>query len=131
MILELDRLLGALRKSWSQETAFDANDWLPENPARGQCVVSALVVQDYLGGDLQRFEVQGNGFFETHYVNLLDGVVIDTTASQYSALSVTLTPTPTDLKGFASIREKRLADNSTRERYELLGKRVASSLGHR
>lgn len=78
---------------------------------------------------MQRFEVKGEDFAETHYTNLLSGVIIDTTASQYDGLSVKLTPTPTNLKGFASVREKRLADNATRTRYELLSKRVASVLG--
>src|SRR5882757_7942847 len=93
-----ESLIIVLRQSWSAETAFNASDWSPENPARGQCVISALVVQDYLGGDLQRFEVQGDDFAETHYTNLLNGVVIDTTASQYDDLNVSLTPTPTNLK---------------------------------
>ncbi len=81
--------------------------------------------------DLQRFEVQSDDFSETHYANLLNGVVIDTTISQYNDLSVRLTPTPTKLKGFASVREKRLADDATRERYDLLSKRVAFNLEHK
>jgi hypothetical protein len=123
-----ESLIIVLQQSWSAETAFDASDWSPENPARGQCVVSALVMQDYMGGDLQRFEVRGDDFAETHYTNLLNSVVIDTTASQYNDLNVSLTPRPTNLKGFASVREKRLADDATRRRYELLSERVASIL---
>lgn len=124
----MDEIIFALRRSWAADTAFDASDWSAENPARGQCVVTALVVQDYLGGDLQRYEVAGD-FAETHYTNVLSGgAILDVTASQYEGRKVHLTPTPTNLKGFSSIREKRLADSSTRMRYEILKARVAKEL---
>lgn len=126
--LTLDELIVALRQSWQPDTAFDVSDWSKENPARGQCVVSALVVQDYLGGDLQRYEVSG-AYDETHYVNKINGVIIDTTASQYDGLWVTLEPAEANLKGFSSLREKRLADKSTRARYERLKCRVQAILG--
>lgn len=128
MKIYVDELVAALHASWAADTAFDASDWSPDNPARGHCVVSALVVQDYLGGDLQRYEVEGE-VRETHYVNMLNhGAILDATGSQYDGLKVHLTPTATDLKGFASIREKRLADESTRRRYEMLKTRVQSVL---
>jgi hypothetical protein len=42
-------LLAVIRASWSAETT---DDWHPDDPARHQCGVSALVVQDYLGGQV-------------------------------------------------------------------------------
>lgn len=125
---DIQAITHALRASWSADTAFDSNDWSPDNPARGQCVVSSLVVQDYLGGDLLRYSVDEGSLHETHYVNVLEsGTVIDTTASQY-ANPVTMRRRPIELKGFASIREKRLADESTRRRYEILKRRVERTL---
>jgi hypothetical protein len=62
--LELQR---ALRDSWSRHTSSDPEGWSPENPAWGQCAVTALVIQRYLGGDLLRTAVDGR----THYWNLL------------------------------------------------------------
>ncbi len=44
-----ETLLAAVRLSWSAETT---DEWHPEDPARHQCGVSALVIQDYLGGQL-------------------------------------------------------------------------------
>lgn len=129
MELTLEKLAAVLRKSWAADTAFDADDWSKANPARGQCVVSSLVVQDYFGGDLQRYEVRDEGINETHYANLLDGgVVFDTTASQYGGLAVRLTPTPVKLEGFASAREKCLGGGDTRERYGRLKRRVEGLL---
>lgn len=126
--VEIERLIRTLRYVWQADTAFDASDWSKENPARGHCVVTALVVQEYLGGDLQRYEVSGD-VSETHYANVLPGgAIFDVTASQYDGRKVVLAPTSTNLKGFRSIREKRLADTSTRRRYELLKSRVAREL---
>lgn len=43
----------AIRASWSERTCdpVDLPDWSPENAARGQCGVTALVVQDLMGGE--------------------------------------------------------------------------------
>jgi hypothetical protein len=42
----------ALRASWSMETSDDPEQWSPENPALGQCAVSALVIREIYGGDI-------------------------------------------------------------------------------
>ncbi len=124
----IEELVKALQNSWSGETSFDATAWNENNPARGQCVVSSLVVQKYLGGDLLRYRVTGDGFKETHYCNvLIDGTVLDTTATQYKE-PVTFEVVPVNLKGFDTVREKRLAEDETRSRYEVLLHRVESRL---
>lgn len=128
-IPSLGELTAALHKAWSAETSVWDNDWPPGNPARGQCDVSSLVVQDYYGGDLIRFAVRGKGIHENHYCNLLDdGTLLDTTRSQYIA-PMTLKEYPVVLGKYASVREKRLADEETRTRYELLKRRVSEVLG--
>lgn len=121
----LDQLIAALWRAWTAETSYDSAEWSADNPARGQCVVSALIVQDYFGGELVRFAVSGNGISEMHYANLLDGdVLFDVTRSQYQDVEVIFTPKPVDLKGHATIRHKRLTDPETRRRYELLRSRI-------
>lgn len=121
---ELKEIVKALEVSWARDTAFDNNDWSPENPARGHCVVSCLIVQDYFGGELLGYSVEGPDIRETHFVNQLeDGTVIDTTRSQYTD-TVQMTLKSVRLEGFESIREKRLGDDDTRRRYELLKGRV-------
>lgn len=44
----------ALRKSWCKETCYPPlrEKWAPEKPEIGQCAVTALVVQDYFGGEI-------------------------------------------------------------------------------
>jgi hypothetical protein len=43
-----ERLLAALHQAWSPASS---RHWRPDNPALGQCDVTALVVQDWLGGE--------------------------------------------------------------------------------
>ena len=122
----IEQLTGALHQAWGPDTCFDAAEWNPGNPARGQCVASSLVVQEYLGGELLRYEVNLGTNKEMHYCNILpDGTLLDTTGTQYKE-PITLTVLPVDLKGHASVRKKRLADPATRQRYERLGARVAA-----
>lgn len=127
----IEALVKALQNSWSADTCFDASEWSAANPALGQCVASSLVVQEYLGGELQRYRVTGASITDTHYCNVLaDGTVLDTTASQYQQ-PMTFEVTPIELKGFASVREKRLSEDETRSRYELLLSRVEQQLNKR
>jgi hypothetical protein len=53
----------AVRTSWGADTCdpVDRADWHPGNPARGQCGVTALVLNDLLGGDLVLGEVHVAG----------------------------------------------------------------------
>ena len=120
----LQEITSALQKSWSADTAFDPLDWSMKNKARGQCVVSSLVVQDYFGGELIKYEVNEGSLHETHYMNKLDnGTVIDTTQSQYTK-PVNLRQAHANCGNFKSLREKRLADPSTASRYAILKQRV-------
>ncbi len=126
---DIQSIVQALQASWSADTDYEATHFDPTNPARGQCVVSSLVVQGLLGGELIRYHVSGAGYHEKHYANLLpNGSVLDTTFRQYQGAPVTLKIDPPVLKGHASMRAKWLSDAETRERYELLMKSVRSRL---
>lgn len=65
---------------WSADTSA-ADDWSPDNPAKGQCAVTALVLQDRLGGVLLRAVNEG----VSHYWNRLpDGFEVDMTRDQFT-----------------------------------------------
>jgi hypothetical protein len=86
-ISDLER---ALRASWSERTCdpVDLETWSADNPALGQCGVSAAVIQDYLGGELLVAEVSNaDGSRQgVHYWNLLpDGGELDLTREQFRA----------------------------------------------
>ncbi len=85
--LTLAGVEGAIRASWSLQTCdpADAPLWTPEEPSRGQCAVTALVVHDLLGGELLEAEVQHadgspQGY---HYWNRFAGVDVDLTRRQF------------------------------------------------
>lgn len=127
--LSLRLFVAALKKAWNSETSFVPDKWTSDNPARGQCLVSALVTQDYFGGDLRRYRVKGKNLSEIHYCNVLDdGTIVDTTGSQYTS-AVTLTIDPIKLDNYASSRDKGLSDDKIRGQYEVLKSRVEVLLG--
>lgn len=85
MPASIEDLGRALECSWSKQTSADPDVWSADNPAWGQCAVTALVVQDYFGGDLLRVQASGPGFPSWgHYWNRLpSGLVVDFTQRQF------------------------------------------------
>jgi hypothetical protein len=77
----------AMRAGWGVDTCdpADVADWRPDNPARGQCGVTALVLHDLFGGDLMLGEVRVAGEQTgVHYWNRFgDGLEIDLTRNQF------------------------------------------------
>lgn len=75
----------AIRDAWSLDTAEEDDGWTPDNPSRGQCDVTALVVQDLLGGDILGADVFLDGErIEGHMWNrLVSGVDVDLTRDQF------------------------------------------------
>jgi hypothetical protein len=78
----------AIRAAWSIDTCdpVDVADWTPNNPARGQCGVTALTLHDLFGGDLLLAEVHhADGTRQgVHYWNRLpNGLEIDLTRTQF------------------------------------------------
>ncbi|OQR56055.1 hypothetical protein [Bacillus sp. CDB3] len=71
------RIYEALIKSWSIETS---SKWTIENPAKGQCGVTALVVQDIYGGKIKKTKI-GEVW---HFYNCIDGQKFDFTETQFN-----------------------------------------------
>ncbi|WP_424888680.1 YunG family protein [Streptomyces sp. XH2] len=113
----------ALRSSWGADTCTPEcrSQWNSANPARDQCGVTALVLNDLLGGDLVRGEVRvGGARTDFHWWNRLgEGVEIDLTREQFGPEEIVtagvVIPRPPEIK--------RL-----REEYELLRARVLEKL---
>ncbi|MFE3599762.1 hypothetical protein ACFXP3_26550 [Streptomyces sp. NPDC059096] len=77
----------AIRSSWSAETCTPEyrSRWTPDNPARDQCGVTAMVLHDLLGGELIRGEVHVDGErTDFHWWNRLGmGIEMDLTREQF------------------------------------------------
>jgi hypothetical protein len=75
----LRKLESALSQSFNIDTCYpgERKDWTKDIPSYGQCAVAALVVQDYLGGEIvydQR---------NIHFWNRIGGVDIDLSREQF------------------------------------------------
>jgi len=86
-----------IRSAWSQQTCdpVERAEWSTDNPARGQCAVTALVVQDLFGGELLLAEVRNaDGSRQgVHYWNrLANGVEVDLTREQFTATEIVQEP---------------------------------------
>ncbi len=122
--MHLSELYEAIRNSWSKDTSYTPQEWSMNNNARGQCVVTALVIQDLGGGSLQKSLVTfEDGTNEKHYFNILsDGTEIDLTASQYKT-GTQISQIDSEINQ-QKLREKLLDKGDTNRRYQLLKSRV-------
>jgi hypothetical protein len=121
--LSLEDVAGAVTAAWSLDTCdpVDRHEWSPDNPARGQCGVTALVVSDLLGGRLVEARVfLGGEPVEYHYWNELpDGTHVDLTRQQF---------TRGETFGEEIVLPPRRPDDWMAPAYRLMAERVAATL---
>ena len=113
----------AVRKSWGRDTCYppSANNWTPENPAFGQCAVTALAVRDYVGGQILNCKSLH------HYYNLLDdGTIVDLTESQFP--KGTLVQSDGIANDFNLLYNESAVKAETERRYKILKRRVEENL---
>jgi hypothetical protein len=116
--LSARQLRDVLRCCWSADTSADPERWSTLNAAWGQCAVSALIVQDHLGGTLLRCRAPCG----SHYFNeLAGGQLLDMTAQQFGEGFV-----PYEIE--ARDRAYVLSFPDTRRRYEALRRGVDAVL---
>lgn len=73
---DIETLKHAIEHGWSAHTS---SKWSLDNKACGQCGVTALVVHDYMGGEIAKTRVEG----EWHFYNVIKGKRHDFTVSQF------------------------------------------------
>jgi hypothetical protein len=116
-LVDLER---AIRTSWSLDTCdpVDRADWHPDNPSRGQCGVTAMVLNDLLGGELVIGEVHVAGERTgMHYWNRFGaGIDVDLTREQFRPEE--------SVVGGQVVERPEGPPRRCREEYELLRDRV-------
>ncbi|GAA3520531.1 hypothetical protein GCM10022234_15320 [Aeromicrobium panaciterrae] len=121
--MTLEAVILALRESWGPDTCApeDVADWTPDNPARGQCATTAVVLHDYFGGCLMVGEVFVDGEpIDFHWWNRFpDGEQVDITLEQFGEHEIVV-----------GAMEVRRPTGKTRldAQYELLSSRVSARL---
>jgi hypothetical protein len=105
-----------LFEAWSRETSSDPKGWTEANPAYGQCAVTALVIQDTLGGELLRSVING----VSHYWNRLpNGQEFDMTIQQFGMIN---SREETTVRG----RDYVLSFPETAKRYQILKNKMVN-----
>lgn len=115
-------LIDGLRASWGPDTSGGPGK---HGCPHGQCAVTALVVQDYLGGALLRCELKDAAGVAcgSHYWNLIPAVgEIDLTRDQFPADYPI--PRGEEVPRSRLLEGERAIAARTPERYALLKKRV-------
>ena len=121
----IQQLEKSLRAAWTPGTAYpgDATRWTPNQPEVGQCAVTALVVNDFFGG-----EIVGDTALHHYWNRLPDGREVDVTKGQFTAEQQAA------LKADKIVSRKELLDGEraskakTPERYQTLAARVYKML---
>jgi hypothetical protein len=72
----MDKLESILLKCWSSKTS---SKWTPENPYKGQCGVTALVLHELFGGQILKTKINN----QWHFYNYIDSKRFDFTKKQF------------------------------------------------
>ncbi len=113
-----ETFLAKLTSAWSKDTCHPAyvNKWTEQNPATGQCLVTALAVQDEYGGDIYDCKVGHS----RHFYNVINDEIVDLTFNQF--------PEGSEIKDKRKRdRKQLLANKETKQRYELLKSKIGET----
>jgi hypothetical protein len=127
MPISLAELEAAVRASWAADTCSPDDaatvPWSADNPSWGHCDVTALVLNDVLGGDLMVAEVHVDGErYGYHWWNrLASGVEIDLTRDQFRNGQVISPP--------RALRRPEEPPRRRNDEYLRLRRRVIGKLG--
>ncbi len=117
---EVKKLYNDLKKCWCAETCAPRmrGGWSEENPALGQCSVTAFLAQDIFGGEVWGVPL-GDG--NCHCFNVVSGAEFDLTSEQFPAGSVDYSDRTLQSRG------EHFAKAEKYERYLLLRARLVES----
>lgn len=126
--MDLSKLEKLLHISWTIETSSDSANWSQENPSWGQCAVTALIINDYMGGEIVWAEATlPDGKKISHYFNLIENQEIDLTRKQFPERTQIPKGIP-KTKNYNTTREYVLSFPSTQNRYRLLKEKIENEI---
>ncbi len=77
IMIDETEIKNRLLKCWSLQSS---SLWTSNNPAHGQCGVTALVINDNFGGEILKTKLNNGSW---HYYNRIDGKRLDFTKDQF------------------------------------------------
>ena len=112
--MKIEELEKIVRLSWDKDTCYSKDDFDDNNPSLGQCAVTSLIVNDFLGGRIMRCMMKSG----SHYYNIVNNKIIDLTVEQFKGII------PNYELGEERTREYLLSNENTKARYLRLLKNV-------
>ena len=113
-------------KIWSEDTSNNKDTWTEDNPARGQCAVTSLLVNDYFDYKIIKQIVTEDGTDVNHYLNLNhNNEEVDLCKSQFSKTCIFWEPIHVN----SSTRDYLLSNTDTKARYLKLKERYEYLIG--
>ena len=124
--LSLEQIKKVLPATYSSDTIHKRIKWDPNNPSKGHCLMVALLVQQNLGGRIEKLDLRGMSSHldvDTHYRNILpDGSRKDLTVDQFNQ------PLPNNIPTQIISRRRILSIPDTSKRYYLFLQRFHKNL---
>ncbi len=110
-----------LKKIWCAETCAPRlrENWSPDNPALGQCSVTAFLMQDFFGGKVWGIPLEDGNY---HCFNCADGCAFDLTSEQFGDAALNYRICSEQFRNVHFQKEEK------RLRYELLKTRLLLQL---
>ena len=137
--IQLSDVIGIYQKVMlacaSKETSADPDNWLENDPSRGNCVPFAIFIKETFGGEILRAslaKVAGYENMGSHYWNrLLNGAEIDLARDQFKGGAYNLIPEGSNLSRDDNpiTVESLLKNPDVKKRFELLRERLSEVLG--
>jgi hypothetical protein len=130
-VYTLVQLEQAIRQSWSPDTVDPDDGWSADNPARGHCDVTALVVQDLVGGELMASDVflDGDRIMAHMWNRLSSGIEVDLTREQFQNGEVLGEPTVRQRPPTSVLADTAHPRYHRYQSYLVLADRVRTRLG--
>jgi len=130
-VVTLVQLEQAIRESWGPDTVDPDDGWSADNPARGQCDVTSLVVQDLVGGELMASDVflDGERIMAHMWNRLPSGIEVDLTREQFLDGEVLGEPTIRQRPPASVLDDAGHPRHHRYQSYLVLAARVRTQLG--
>ena len=114
--LDIKELRKKLNRCYSKDLCYPKvkDKWDKNNKSFGMCAITALVVNDYYGGEICKIYVDGI----SHYFNIVNDKIIDLTSNQFGK--------SINYDNYQKVDRKEMLTNDTQKRYKYLKQKLSS-----
>lgn len=116
--MNIEKVKDILLECYSKDLCYPKIQygWNDDNKCFGMCAITSLIINDYFGGDICKIYVDE----VSHYYNLIAGDIVDLTSIQFNC--------NVDYKNYKIIDREKILTDDTKQRYNLLKKRLVNKL---